>query len=294
MTLDYYRIFYYVAQYQSFSKAAEILGNNQPNLSRCMNLLESELGCKLLVRTNRGVSLTPEGQRLFEHVAIANEQLMLGEQEILKDKSLESGLVTIGASETALRLFLLNKLELFHHNYPHELLQISNHSTPQAVSALKHGLVDLAVVTTPTGDSELITSREIYEIREIPVCGAAFQELSGRQISLSELAEYPLISLVKRTKTYEIYSEWFRENNCVFAPDIEAATADLILPMVRNSLGIGFVPQQFLDGFPQQDIILLDIKEEVPVRKICLLKRKNRPMSTAGREMERMILKNSP
>ncbi len=26
-----------------------------------MNLLESELGCKLLVRTNRGVSLTPEG-----------------------------------------------------------------------------------------------------------------------------------------------------------------------------------------------------------------------------------------
>lgn len=91
---------------KSFSKAAEILGNNQPNLSRCMNLLESELGCKLLVRTNRGVSLTPEGQRLFEHVAIANEQLMLGEQEILKDKSLESGLVTIGASETALRLFL--------------------------------------------------------------------------------------------------------------------------------------------------------------------------------------------
>lgn len=113
MTLDYYRIFYYVAQYQSFSKAAEILGNNQPNLSRCMNLLESELGCKLLVRTNRGVSLTPEGERLFSHVAIANEQLMLGEQEILKDKSLESGLVTIGASETALRLFLLNKLELF-------------------------------------------------------------------------------------------------------------------------------------------------------------------------------------
>ena len=83
MTLDYYRIFYYVAQYQSFSKAAEILGNNQPNLSRCMNLLESELGCKLLVRTNRGVSLTPEGERLFSHVAIANEQLMLGEQEIL-------------------------------------------------------------------------------------------------------------------------------------------------------------------------------------------------------------------
>ena len=32
--LDYYRIFYYVAQYKSFSKAAEVMGNNQPNITR--------------------------------------------------------------------------------------------------------------------------------------------------------------------------------------------------------------------------------------------------------------------
>ena len=51
MTLDYYRIFYYVAQYQSFSKAAEILGNNQPNLSRCMNLLEPQY-CRKRPRKN--------------------------------------------------------------------------------------------------------------------------------------------------------------------------------------------------------------------------------------------------
>ena len=49
MTLDYYRIFYYVAKYKSFSKAAQILHNNQPNISRTMNNIESEFGCKLLV-----------------------------------------------------------------------------------------------------------------------------------------------------------------------------------------------------------------------------------------------------
>lgn len=294
ISFEYYRIFYYVAKYGSISKAAEALMNNQPNISRTIKNLESELNCTLFVRSRKGVELTQEGEKLYTHIAAAVEQIQYGEEEICLERTLAKGVVTIGASEIALRCFLLPVLKDFRQKYPGVRIRVFNHSTPQAVSALKHGLVDLAVVTTPTGDSELITSREIYEIREIPVCGAAFHELSGRQISLSELAEYPLISLVKRTKTYEIYSEWFRENNCVFAPDIEAATADLILPMVRNSLGIGFVPQQFLDGFPQQDIILLDIKEEVPVRKICLLKRKNRPMSTAGREMERMILKNSP
>lgn len=97
---DYYRIFYYVAQYKSFSRAAEILENNQPNITRCMNNLENELGCKLFVRTNRGVTLTPEGTRLYEHVAVAFEQIEVAEKEISMDNSLESGIVTIGASET--------------------------------------------------------------------------------------------------------------------------------------------------------------------------------------------------
>lgn len=61
MTLDYYRIFFYVARYKSFSKAAEALNNNQPNITRYMNILESELGCKLLIRSHKGVKLTPEG-----------------------------------------------------------------------------------------------------------------------------------------------------------------------------------------------------------------------------------------
>ena len=108
MILDYYRIFYYVAQYKSFSKAADVMGNNQPNITRCMNILENELGCKLFIRSNRGVQLTIEGERLFEHVSIAIEQLVSGENELLKDKGLESGLVNIGASEIALHLFLLN------------------------------------------------------------------------------------------------------------------------------------------------------------------------------------------
>ena len=69
ISYDYYRIFYYVAQYKSFTKAAEMLDNNQPNITRCMNNLESEIGCKLFVRSNRGITLTPEGERLYEHVA---------------------------------------------------------------------------------------------------------------------------------------------------------------------------------------------------------------------------------
>lgn len=62
ITYDYYRIFYYAAKYCSFSKAAAVLMSNQPNITRAMNNLESQLGCKLFVRSNRGVTLTVEGK----------------------------------------------------------------------------------------------------------------------------------------------------------------------------------------------------------------------------------------
>ena len=62
VSYDYYRIFYYVAKYKSFTKAAKMLDNSQPNITRCMNNLESELSCKLFVRSNQGIVLT---QRIF-------------------------------------------------------------------------------------------------------------------------------------------------------------------------------------------------------------------------------------
>ena len=71
ITYDYYRIFYYVAQYKSFTKAARALHNNQPNITRCMNNLEQELKCTLFLRSNKGIALTPEGRQLYEHVALA-------------------------------------------------------------------------------------------------------------------------------------------------------------------------------------------------------------------------------
>lgn len=291
ISFDYYRVFYYVAKYGSISQAAEALMNNQPNISRTIKNLESELNCRLFVRSRKGVELTQEGEKLFSHVSAAVEQIQYGEEELCLERSLAKGVVTIGASEIALRCFLLPVLKDFRQKYPGVRIRVLNHSTPQAISALKHGLVDLAVVTTPTSDAESIVYREICEVHEIPVCGTAFSELAGRQITLAELTKYPLISLFKQTKTYEIYSEWFRQNDCVFLPDIEATTADMILPMVINNLGIGFVPEQFLDNFLSKELILLDVRETVPVRKICLLKRKNQSMSAAGREMERMIMK---
>lgn len=105
VSYDAYRVFYTVARFGSFTKAASVLLASQPNLTRTIRNLESALGCTLFVRSNRGVSLTPEGEKLFARVSVACEQIQAGEEELASDRSLQSGVVSIGASETALHGF---------------------------------------------------------------------------------------------------------------------------------------------------------------------------------------------
>ncbi len=58
--------FIQVAESQSFVQPANYLGLSPPAVSKAVAKLEEELGVKLLHRTTRSVSLTPEGERLYE------------------------------------------------------------------------------------------------------------------------------------------------------------------------------------------------------------------------------------
>ena len=72
-----------------------------------------------------------------------------GEKLLESTMERRSGVVRIGASETALHGFLLKKLESFHNVYPGIKLKVQNSSTPGEIEDLKEERVDFAVVTTP-------------------------------------------------------------------------------------------------------------------------------------------------
>lgn len=286
---DRYRIFYFVAKYKSISKAAEVLLTSQPNLTRSVKALEGELGCPLFLRTNRGMRLTREGEKLFMHIEKAFSEISEGEEELKGSRSLKKGKVTVASSEVALRCLLLPVLKRYRESYPGVRVKISNHTTPQALAALRSGEADIAVVTSPVGAPGSLTIKKIKKISEVAVCSKAFSHLAEKKISLSELSESPLISLGKHTTTYEFYSDFFSENGGSFRPDIEAATADQVLPMVEADLGIGFVPDEFI--LPYDEVLKLDIKEKIPPRDICLAVRKNRMLGAPARELCALIEK---
>ncbi len=290
ITYDYYRIFYYVAKYKSFTQAANVLMSSQPNITRSMNNLESQLGCKLFVRSNRGVSLTPEGEKLSRHVSIAFNHLKNAELELADDRSLNKGIINIAASETALHGLLLQLLKKFHKSYPNIRLKISNHSTPQAVEAVKNGLADFAFVTTPTDIAKPLKEIPIKSFNEILVCNNAYSFLAQSTQNLADIKKYPLICLAPNTKTYELYSEFFKKHNLTLDPDIEVATVDQIIPMIKNDLGIGFVPEHIAyDSLKSGELFKITLKEKIPQRFITLVEDTSHPLSITASKFKEII-----
>ena len=290
MNFEYYRIFYYVAKYKNLTQAAAALMRNQPNVTRVMNNLEHELGCRLFVRSNRGITLTAEGEQLYTRVAVAFEQLQLGEAELAQDVALERGVVYIGASETALHALLIDELSRFHRQYPKVRLKIFNFSTPQALRTLKSGQIDFAVVTSPTNTSAPLREVRLQTFRDVLVGGPQFAGLAGKPLRLADLANYPLICLGQGTRTYDFYSKYYLEHGLVLEPDIEAATTDLILPMVKNDLGLGFLPQSLAnDALRTGQAVQLQLEEPLPERYICLVYDTQRAPSVAARALQGML-----
>ena len=316
VSLDYYRIFYYVGKTGSITAAANALFLTQPTISHAIQNLEKELGCTLFLRTKKGVLMTPEAKNLYSHISIACEQIRIGEEQLHAALQLSEGSVSIGATETVLHFYLIPWLKKYHSLYPNIKLKISNSNTPATLQALKQGILDFAVLVM-NGENDYAADYEknygknhkkdsgktfqitrLEDFSDIFVGGTEYaflaeQTRNAKQpVSLSQLTQYPLVCLEKNTCTRTFLDQILNEHQVQWSPDIELATTDLIMPMVTQNFGIGFIPEYFAQAaIEQQTAFSLPIVEKIPPRHICLVCTPT-PHSAASEAFIRMLSGN--
>ncbi len=98
INLELYKVFYHVAKELNFSKAARQLFISQSAISQSISQLEQELGTKLFIRTTKKVSLTTEGETLFQHIEPAIHSILQGEQKIGEIATLNAAVFTSGSA----------------------------------------------------------------------------------------------------------------------------------------------------------------------------------------------------
>ena len=290
MNYEYCKIFYYVGKHKNITKAAAELYSSQPAVSRAIQNLEQELGCRLLVRTKSGVEFTQEGKILYEYASIAYSQLLKAEDEVMGSVSTEGGTIYIGSTITALYGYLFDILNDFREKHPKVKFKITTSSSDKAIEKLKNGIVDMSFVTTPFKISKQFSIVKISKFNDILIAGNRFSKLRGKTLSLEDLSKYPLICLEEGMQLREFIDNIFAEHNLAFTPEIEPDSAHLIVQMVRHDFGLGFVPQSMAEeAIGRGEIFKVNLTNELPARHICLITDPHHPLTSASRELVRMI-----
>jgi len=111
------RTAYYVAKYQSISAAARSLDIHRATVLRHLDVLESELGCKLFLREQRGYELTEAGEDMLRVVRITEEQINQFERRSKGvDERMQGELIITGMDLVA--PILMPAIEIFQRQFP--------------------------------------------------------------------------------------------------------------------------------------------------------------------------------
>lgn len=171
--LNNYRIFYTVASLGNISKAADKLFISQPAISKSISNLEKGLGVTLFSRTSKGVSLTEEGEILYQHIGNAFDSINQAEDEIKKIHDLGIGQLKIGVSTSLCKHILLDYLKDFIDENPHIKVTIRCHSTKNTLNLLSEGKIDLGLICE-TDIPKGFTYKELTTIHDIFVTSDSY------------------------------------------------------------------------------------------------------------------------
>lgn len=288
--LEYYKIFYHVAKAGSFTKAGDVLCISQPAVSQAIKLLEENLGSRLFIRIPKGVRLTPEGKALFSYIQRGYEYILLGEEQFRKMLDLENGEIRIGASDMTLQFYLLPYLEKFHERFPGIKVKVTNAPTPDTLEVLQEGKIDFGVVSEPFQAKPEIQSIPVREIQDVFVGGKRFREYEGKILDYRELETLPIICLEKNTSTRRSIDGFLLENQVILKPEFELATSDIIVKFAERNLGIGCVVRDFAKEYIENGKLFeLQFQSELPKRNFCIISRHLNPISSAAKELLRMM-----
>ncbi len=225
--LELYRVFKEVAESGNISVAAKNLYISQSAVSQSIKQLETALQARLFARSPRGVTLTGEGQMLYQYVRSALGLIATGEDKLSQAQQLLLGTLVIGASDTVTSQFLVPYLDEFHRLHPGIRLKIVSGRSAKVVSMLKSGAVDIAFASSPA-DSAL-ECWPCFPTHAVFVAGSGyacdFQHVYTRQ----EIAAFPLILLERKASSRVFLEQEFLKNGVTLSPEIELSSRGLLV-----------------------------------------------------------------
>jgi len=201
MTLAQLRYAITVAGASSMNEAAGKLFISQPSLSASIKELEAEVGVELFKRTNRGISVTPEGEEFIGYARQVVEQYNLIESKyILKENTKKKFGVSMQHYTFAVKAFVEMVKQFGMDEYEFEIHETKTYDVIEDVKNCKS---EIGVLYINDFNKKVLTKlfhQSGVEFHELLKCHIYVYLWKGhplaskKEITLEELEEYPCLS----------------------------------------------------------------------------------------------------
>src|SRR5882672_10255890 len=182
------RLFLAVLEEGSLRRAADRLRISQSAITRQIQLLEHDLGGRVLERTSAGVRPTSGG-----HAFAAKAKILLADYDSVMAEARrlvcgESDRLRIGYIASAVQEYLGPALALLRRTYPKLKIQMFDQTPGEMLTALRRGEIDLALTFCGAEVlSRVFYARKLASIPSLVTLPIDHPLASQKQISVSQL-----------------------------------------------------------------------------------------------------------
>lgn len=280
---NYLKYFYDVVRYNGFSNASQKILVSQPALSYSIKKLEEDLGVKLLQRTNKKISLTQNGEELFN--ILKKIEILLNENKTNLLAKISIGVVRIIADN-----LLLPILQTFTSKYPNVQLEILIEENRTLLSLFEQNKINMIINKDvfKTSD-ENIVNLFLNRFENCFACSKSFYEKNKKVINnYSTFSSWNVI-LPPPSKKRRNLDNYLKTLNLKPKVTIELANSNLLKKLVCSGDYVGYFTKISINKeLKSGELIELKCFENIPTENLYLIYNENN-LDTSSKNLIKII-----
>ncbi|MES2562341.1 MAG: LysR family transcriptional regulator [Pseudomonadota bacterium] len=235
-------VFLRVVEFGSLSAAARVLGVSTSAVSTTLTRLERQLVVRLLNRTTRRISVTPEGRDFFDRCKQIVSDLAEAELLVAQAGSSPSGRLLVRVPRTLGRMWIVPNLRKFTDAYPAIALEVV------CKDILPHTIdedVDVQVQTGELRDSR-VAVRRLAATEYVTCASPDYLAANGAPRSVDELLEHTCLAY-RRPRNGKLREWRFKDGASVRQLPISGPpifnNIELLIAAAETGMGVIQVPE---------------------------------------------------
>ncbi len=223
-----------------FAPAGKVLNVSHSAIHRQIRMLEQELDCRLLVRLGRTVQPTESGRLLADLLVRLQKEIADAERQVCELNNLRKGCLQIGTTSSILVSFLPAVLMRYSRTFPGVRLHIITGIADDLIDDVLEGRLDVAIVFNPFDlprSMPQLSGEVLYREQFDWAVGTAHPLASRKQVTMTELANHPLITLPPRSHLRRACDRMFAAKGLAPTVITELENEEAIDKLIEINLG---------------------------------------------------------